>query len=83
MKEIVAPRPKMYSNLTDDDHVDKEAKGKKKVIKREIRFQDYKDCLENSKTMQRSQQEFRSKAHSVLTEKVNKIAFSANGDKRI
>lgn len=29
MKEIVAPRPKMYSNLTDDDHVDKEAKGKK------------------------------------------------------
>ena len=53
------------------------------MIKREIRFQDYKDCLENSKTMQRSQQEFRSKAHSVLTEKVNKIAFSASGDKRI
>ena len=37
-KEIVALRPKIYSYLTDFDHVGKEAKSTKKcVIKREIK----------------------------------------------
>ena len=50
----------MYNYLTDDDdHVDKKTKGtKKSMIKREIIFQDNKECLENNKTVLRSQQMF-------------------------
>ena len=45
----------MYSYPTDDDHVDKKEKGTKKCeIKREIKFQDYKECLEKSKTILKS-----------------------------
>ena len=50
MEKILALRPKMYSYLTDDDHVDQKAKNKKKsVIKQEIKFQSCKECLENTK----------------------------------
>ena len=44
--EIVTLRPKTYSYLTDDCKEDKKAKGTKKcVIKRIIKFNDYKNCL--------------------------------------
>lgn len=50
MEKILALRPKMYSYLTDDDHVDQKAKNKKNsVIKQEIKFQSCKECLENTK----------------------------------
>ena len=49
MTEIVALRPKTYSYLTDDCEEDKKAKGTKKcVIKRRLKFNDYKDCLLNN-----------------------------------
>ena len=49
MTEFVALRPKTYSYLTDDCKEDKKAKGTKKfVIKRRIKFNDYKDCLLNN-----------------------------------
>ena len=43
--EFVALRPKTYSYLTDDCKEDKKAKGTKCVIKRMIKFNDYKNCL--------------------------------------
>ena len=44
--KFVALRPKTYSYLTDDCKEDKKAKGTKKcVIKRELKFNNYKDCL--------------------------------------
>ena len=50
MTEFVALRPKTYSCLTDDCKEDKKAKGTKKcVIKRRLKFNDYKDCLLNNK----------------------------------
>ena len=50
MKEFVGLRAKTYSYLIDDHNENKKAKGTKKwVIKREIRFQDYKNCLNNAK----------------------------------
>lgn len=60
----------MYNYLTDDDdHVDKKTKGtKKSMIKREIIFQDNKECLENNKTVLRSQQMFWSEVHNVFIE---------------
>ena len=49
MTEFVALRPKTYSYLTDDCKEDKKAKGTKKfIIKRRIKFNDYKDCLLNN-----------------------------------
>ena len=82
--EFVALRPKPYSYLTDDCKEDKKAKGTKKcVIKRVIKFNDYKDCLLNDKVVLKSQKRFKSEKHDVYTENINKIALSSNDDKRI
>ena len=82
--EFVTLRPKTYSYLTDDFKDDKKAKGTKKcVIKRLIKFNDYKNCLLKYEVILKSQQRFRSKGHNVYTENINKIALSSNDDKRL
>ena len=68
----------------DDGNSDKKAKGTKKcLIKRVLKFNDYKDCLLNNEIILKSQQRFKSEAHNVYTEEVNKIALSSNDDKRL
>ena len=82
--EFVTLRPKPYSFLTDDGKKDKKVKGAKKcVIKKMIKFNDYKKCLLNDEVIFKSQQSFISKKHNVYTENINKIALSNNDDKRI
>ena len=82
--EFVTLRPKTYSYSTDDGKEDKKAKGTKKcVIKRMIKFNDYKKCLLKDKVLLKSQQRFISKKHDVYTENINKITLSNNDDKRI
>ena len=82
--EFVTLRPKTYSYSTDDGKDDKKTKGTKKcVIKRMIKFNDYKNCLLKDKVLLKSQQRFISKKHDVYTENINKIALSNNDDKRI
>ena len=87
--EFVALRPKSYTYQIDyyeddDDSGVRKAKGTKKcAIKRELKFNDYKDCLLNDKEVLKSQQRFKSERHDVYTEKVNKIALSSNDDKRL
>ena len=45
----------------DDDNSDKKAKGtKKNVIKRILKFNDYKNCLIDDKIKLKSQQRFKS-----------------------
>ena len=51
--------------------------------KKNAYFLDYKDCLFNNEIILKSQQRFKSKAHSVNKEEVNKIALSSNDDKRL
>ena len=81
---FVALRPKTYSSLIDDDSEAKKAKGTKKyVIKRMLKFNDDKDCLLNDEIILKSQQIFKSEAHNVYTEEINKIALSSNDDKRL
>ena len=46
-------------------------------------FENYKDCLFNNKTIQRSQQRFKSYHYEVNTEEVNKITLSSDDDKRL
>ena len=82
--EFVTLRPKTYSLLTDDGKEDKKAKGTKKcIIKKMIKFHDYKKCLLDNELILKSQQRFISKKHDVYTENINKIALSNNDDKRI
>ena len=82
--EFVTLRPKTYSYLSDDSKEDKKAKGTKKcVIKKMIKFHDYKKCLLNDKVILKSQQRFISNKHDVYTENINKIALSNDDDKRI
>ena len=66
MTEFVAVRPKTYSYFMDDGNTDKKAKGTKKcVIKRTLKFNDYKNCLLNNEVILISQQRFKSEAHNV------------------
>ena len=82
--DFVVLRPKTYSYLTDDFKEDKKAKGKKKcVIKRMIKFDDYKKCLLNGEVVLKSQQRFKSKGLDVYTENINKIVLRSNDDKRL
>ena len=83
--EFIALRPKTYSYLTDNDKIDKKAKGTKKcVVNKMIKFDDYKNCLSNDKTLLKSQQRFISNKHNVYMEDVNKIALNNDDDdKRI
>ena len=82
--EFVTLRPKTYSYSTDDGKEDKKAKGTKKcVIKRMIKFNDYKNCLLKDEILLKSQQRFISKKHDVYTEDIIKIALSNDDDKRI
>ena len=84
IKEFVVLRPKTYSYLADDCKEDKKATGTKKcVIKRMIKFDDYKNCLLNGVVVLKSQQRFKSKGHDVYTENINKIVLSSNDDQRL
>ena len=82
--EFVALRPKTYSYMTDEFLEMKKAKGTEKcVIKKMLKFEDYKKSLLGNEAMLKSQQRFKSENHEVYTENINKIALSSNDDKRI
>ena len=84
MTEFPTLIPKTYSYLMDDGNSNKKAKETKKcVIKRRLKFNDYKDCLLNNEIILKSKQRFKSEAHSIYTEEINKIALSSNDDKRL
>ena len=68
MTEFFALRPKTYSYLMDYDSEAKKVKGTKKcVIKRMLKFSDYKDCLLNSEIILKLQQRSKSERHNVYT----------------
>ena len=82
--EFVALRPKAYSYKTNDNIELKKAKDTKQcVVKKMLRFNDYKNCLFANGKVLRSQQRFKSENHAVYTENINKIALSRDDDKRI
>ena len=82
--EFIALRPRTFSYLTDNDKIDKKAKGTRKcVVNKMIKFHDYKNCLLNDNILLKSQQRFISNKHDVYTEDVNEIALSNDDTKRI
>ena len=49
MKKLVGIRANVYSHLKDNNDKDTKGKGTKtSVIKRKLKFQDYKNCLETA-----------------------------------
>ena len=85
--EFVGLRAKMYSFKTDDEHESKKVKGiKKLVVKREIRFNDYKRSLFGSKKGDIQQtttfNTIRSYKHEVYTIEQSKIGLCSFDDKR-
>ena len=69
MTEFCNLRPKTYSYLMDDDSEATKAKGTKKcVIKKVLKFNDYKDCLLKNEIVLKSQQIFKRERHNVYTE---------------
>ena len=84
VKEFCAPRAKTCLNLMDDDIEKKKAKGTYKcIIKRRIKFKDYKDSVFENKIILRSQLRFKRDLHIAYIEEINKIAISSNGNKRL
>ena len=59
---------KTYAYSMDEDTEHKKAKGTKGgIIKRELEFRNYKDCLFNVKIILKLQQRFKSDCHNVYT----------------
>ena len=84
MTEFVALRAKSYAYKQMDGEEDKKCKGVKKcVVKKTLRFDDYKKCLDDGKNVYRQQMMFRNKNHDVFTMNVNKIALNREDDKRL
>ena len=83
MSEFVALRPKMYAYKVESKEF-KRCKGIQKcVVKKDIKFKDYKRCLMTGEMEYRSQIMFRSRLHEVTMIEVNKLALSREDDKRI
>ena len=82
VEEFVGLRAKLYSyKLADEEH--KTCKGvKKEVVRKTITHDDYKNCLFKKQNQLRKMNVFRSHLHDVYTEEINKVALSAEDDKR-
>ena len=81
--EFLGLRAKLYSYKMFYGEESKKCKGvKKSVVKKSITHEDYKTCLLTGKEQLRKQNIIRSYEHEVYTEEVNKVALSANDDKR-
>ena len=81
--EFVGLRAKLYSYKMFEGEESKKCKGvKKSVVKKSITHEDYKKCLTDRKSQLRKMNVIRSYKHNVFTEEVNKVALSADDDKR-
>ena len=84
IEELVGLRAKLYSYKMFEGKEEKKCKGiKKSVIKNNISLEDYKQTLWSQKPQMRKMNQIRSYNHEIFSETVNKIALSANDDKRI
>ena len=83
IEEFVGLRAKLYSYKIAGKE-EKKCKGiKKVVVKNRITHDDYIKCLKTKAEQLRKMIILRSDMHDVYTEEVNKIALSADDDKRI
>ncbi|GBM08249.1 hypothetical protein AVEN_82934-1 [Araneus ventricosus] len=80
--EFIGLRSKMYSILTKD-YEKKTAKGiTKTYIQKNVKHQDYKNCLLNSAKSRGVQSRIQSFNHNLYSMKINKVTLSSFDDKR-
>ena len=83
IREFVRLRSKMYSYIKADSKVGKTAKGiKKAVIRKDIKFEDYKDVLFENQQMLDKMKTIRSHKHELASYEINKVSLSCFDDKR-
>ena len=81
--EFVGLRAKMYSMVTRGGKDKKAGKGiKKSVLKKEVKHEDFKDCLMEKREYQHQMMGFQSQQHQVYTIKQMKKSLSPYDDKR-
>ena len=81
---FVGLRPKLYAYKIEDQGEKRKAKGVKKyVIKKSFPFDDYKKCLFTEEEVVKEMNILRSEKHEIFSKTVNKVALSANDDKRL
>ena len=81
--EFIGLRAKLYSFKMYEGEESKRCKGvKKSVVRSSITHEDYKTCLLTGKEQLRKMNVIRSYSHNVFTEEINKVALSADDDKR-
>ena len=81
---FIGLRPKLYSFKVEEGATIKKCKGiTKSVVKKEIMFNHYYDCLFTGEKQMRSMKIIQSKNHDIYSKEVNKIALSNEDDKRI
>lgn len=81
--DFVGLRSKMYCVRSGKTDKMKKAKGiKKYVLKKEINFDNYLECLMQNTSIVKKQNTFRTKLHNMFTITQEKVALSASDDKR-
>jgi hypothetical protein len=84
IEEFVGLRAQLYSYKMFEGDEHKKCKGvKKNVVENTITHDDYKNTLFSRQNQYRAMNVIRSYKHEVYTEQVNKIALSADDDKRV
>ncbi len=84
IQEFVGLRAKLYAYKMLDGKEEKKCKGiRKPVIKKDISFEDYKECLFTGNKQMRKMNIIQSRKCTLYTEEVNKVAMLANNDKRV
>ena len=83
MNEIVFLRSKAYSFTLTDLSEEKKLKGiGKTTIKKDIKFNDYKNCLFNNETKMNKMYTLNSDKHNMFINEINKVSLSSFDDKR-
>ena len=76
-------RVKLYSYKLFEGDESKKCKGVKKIVVKKITHDDYKKCLFSKEKQLRKMHVIRSQKHEIFTQEINKVALSANNDKRV
>lgn len=83
MVKFAGLRAKMYTCKVNDGKTVKKAKGvKKNIVKNEITFDDYVDCLRSKKDKIYTQNSIISNKHIIYSTSNKKIGLSGNDTKR-
>jgi len=75
--------PKVYALKVDDSEVKKIKGVQRNIVKGEITFSNFEDCLFKNKTLLKTQTHFRTKKHNILTVKQTKLALQLAETKRV